>query len=68
MNNSKIRIPLVGGWEYDCLTKARKYYRWKSGTVKRVKLGYNRRLRKYLKHQDRLELGDGYVREERPLP
>lgn len=47
----KDRIPLKGGDEYDALTKARRYYRWKSGQVKRIKRRYNKRLRAWYKRK-----------------
>lgn len=40
------RIPMKGGDEYDALTKARKFYLWKAGQVKRIKRAYNKRFRK----------------------
>ena len=43
------RIPMKGGDEYDALTKARKFYKWKAGQVKRIKRAYNKRFRKYNK-------------------
>jgi hypothetical protein len=41
-----MRIKLKGGDEYDALTKAKKFYHWKSGDRKKIKRGYNKRLRK----------------------
>jgi hypothetical protein len=41
-----MRIKLKGGDEYNALTKAKKFYHWKSGERKRIKRGYNKRLRK----------------------
>ena len=43
------RIPMKGGDEYDALTKARKFYLWKAGRVKKIKRAYNKRLRKHNK-------------------
>jgi len=40
------RIPMKGGDEYDGLTKARKYYNWSKGQIKKIKRGYNKRFRK----------------------
>ena len=40
------RIKLKGGDEYDALTKAKQFYNWKSGERKKIKRGYNKRLRK----------------------
>ena len=37
---------MKGGDEYDALTKARKFYLWKSGQLKKIKRAYNKRLRK----------------------
>ena len=42
------RIPMKGD-EYDALTKARKFYLWKAGQVKKIKRAYNKRLRKHNK-------------------
>jgi capsid portal protein len=43
------RIPMKGGGEYDGLTKARKFFIWKSGQLKKIKRAYNKRFRKYSK-------------------
>jgi len=43
------RIPMKGGDEYDALSKSRKFLRWKSGQVKKIKRAYNKRFRKYSK-------------------
>ena len=40
------KIPMKGGNEYDALTKARKYYNWSKGQLKKIKRGYNKRFRK----------------------
>jgi len=40
------KIPMKGGDEYDGLTKARKFYSWSKGQLKKIKRGYNKRLRK----------------------
>lgn len=40
------KIPMKGGDEYDGLTKARKYYNWSKGQLKKIKRGYNKRFRK----------------------
>ncbi len=40
------KIPMKGGDEYDALTKARKYYNWSKGQLKKIKRGYNKRFRK----------------------
>jgi len=41
------RIKMKGGDEYDALTKAKKFYQWKSGERKKIKRGYNKRFRKH---------------------
>jgi len=41
------RIPMKGGDEFDALTKARRFLRWKSGQVKKIKRVYNKRFRRY---------------------
>ena len=46
------RIKLQGGDEYDALTPAKKYTIWKPGQRKRIKKRYNKRLRKFLKHDN----------------
>jgi len=43
------RIPMKGGDEYDGLTKARKFYMWKRGQLKKIKRAYNKRFRKQTK-------------------
>ena len=40
------KIPMKGGDEYDALTKARHYYNWSKGQLKKIKRGYNKRFRK----------------------
>lgn len=45
------RIPMKGGDEYDGLTKARKFYLWKAGQLKKIKRAYNKRFRKYNKEK-----------------
>jgi len=37
--------PLKGGDEYDGLTRARRYYHYCAGTLKRIKRQYNKRVR-----------------------
>ena len=41
-----MRIKLKGGDEYDALTKGKKFCHWKPGERKKIKRGYNKRLRK----------------------
>ena len=43
------RIPMKGGDEHGGLTKARKFYLWKKGQLKKIKRAYNKRFRKYIK-------------------
>ena len=43
------RIAMKSGDEYDGLTKARKFLRWKAGQLKKIKRSYNKRFRKYRK-------------------
>ena len=50
------RIPMKGGDEYDALTKARKFYLWKTGQVKKIKRAYNKRFRKHTKELMRTKL------------
>ncbi len=46
------RIPMKGGDEFDALTKARKFYLWKAGQVKKIKRAYNKRFRKHTKEMN----------------
>lgn len=46
------KIPLKGADEYDALTKARKFYNWSGGQLKKIKRGYNKRFRKEGKKLD----------------
>jgi len=50
------RIPMKGGDEYDGLTKARKFYMWKRGQLKKIKRAYNKRFRKHTKELMRTKL------------
>jgi hypothetical protein len=51
----KERIPLKNGYEFDALTKARKWYKYlnKPGVVKKIKKSYNKRIRKHFKVFDK---------------
>lgn len=40
------REKLVGGEEYDALTRARKWHGWRSGMIKKVKRRFWKRIRK----------------------
>ena len=42
------RKPLTTGDVYDALTKAKKYYNFKSGDRKKIKKNYNKKERKWL--------------------
>lgn len=48
-----MRIPLKGGDEFDALTKARRYYKWARGQLKKIKRSYNKRVRRTSKEQHR---------------
>ena len=61
-----MRIKLKGGDEYDALTKAKKFYHWKSGDRKKIKRGYNKRLRKCA--YDGAEIGSTGVEMKWSLP
>jgi len=41
-----MRIKLKTGDEYDALTKAKKYFKWRAGQRKKIKRRYNKRLRR----------------------
>jgi len=46
IENAPTRIPFKGGDEYDALSKkGKRYYSWRAGERKRIKKGYNKRLR-----------------------
>ena len=47
-----MKIPLKSGDEQDALTPWRKFHRFRSGQVKKIKRGYNKRLRRYFKKLD----------------
>lgn len=49
--------PMIDGDEYDALTKARKFYRWRAGMIKKVKRQFWKRTRKRAKVL--LERGQG---------
>ena len=43
------RTKLINGYEYDCLTPARKHHRFRAGVAHYVKKAHARRQRKLLK-------------------
>jgi len=51
----KERIPLKNGYEFDALTKARKWYKYldKPGVGKKIKKAYHKRIRKHFKEFDK---------------
>ena len=61
-----MRIKLKSGDEYDALTKAKKFHHWKPGERKKIKRGYNNRLRKCV--FDGAELGSTGVVVKWSLP
>ena len=44
---------LIDGYEYDALTRARKYYKYldKAGKAKKVKRKFNKRIRRKIKQE-----------------
>ena len=44
-------VPLKGGEEYDALTRARKFYHWRPGVLRKIKRGYNKRVRREAKQE-----------------
>ena len=47
-NTMKTRIKMISGDEFDALSKkAKNYFHWKPGVRKKIKRGYNKRLRKH---------------------
>ena len=60
-NTMKTRIKMQGGDEFDALSKkAKNYYHWKPGERKKIKRGYNKRLRKCA--YDGVEIGSTGVK------
>jgi len=51
----KGQIPMVGGDEYDALTRWRRYLNWKPGERKRIKRRYNKRVRRHVRLDLRLQ-------------
>jgi len=51
MKKQKIKIPLKTGYEFDYLTRWRRYLKPKSGVIKYVKNNYNKRLRRMFKKE-----------------
>ena len=47
-----MRIKLKSWDEYNALTKAKKFHHWKPGERKRIKRGYNKRLRKHAENAE----------------
>jgi hypothetical protein len=41
-----MQIPFTNGDEQDALTRAMQYYKWRAGSRRAVKRGYNKRARK----------------------
>ena len=61
------RIKMKGGDEFDALSKkAKNYYHWKPGERKKIKRGYNKRLRKCA--YDGVEIGSTGVKVKWSLP
>lgn len=52
------RIPLKSAFEFDGLTKWRKYYNYRSGELKFIKNKYRKRFRKQEKEMVKDELKD----------
>ena len=49
------RKPLSTGDEYDALTKAKKYHKFRAGERKKIKKAYNKKERKWLDGMDEKE-------------
>ena len=63
----KTRIKMISGDEFDALSKkAKKYFHWKPGERKKIKRGYNKRLRKCA--YDGAEIGSTGVEVKWSLP
>ena len=54
----KLRIKIKGGAEYDARTDAKGLYCYlsRSGVAKKIKRGYNKRLRKHIKLYDKAKV------------
>jgi hypothetical protein len=48
-------VPMISGDKQDALTTAMRFYRWRAGVRRRIKRGYNRRVRKLAK---RIEISE----------
>ena len=46
------RMPMKTGDEWDALTKAKRFFRWRSGVRKRIKKQYNKKERQWMKGVD----------------
>jgi hypothetical protein len=59
----KLRIKLKGGAEYDALTDTKRWYCYlsRAGVAKKIKRGYNKRLRKHIRLYDKskVQYSDG---------
>ena len=47
----KRKVVMKNADEYDALTKARKWYNWKRGELKRIKNAFNRRERRQAREE-----------------
>ena len=45
----KGEIPMRGGGEYDALSGWKKYFKFKPGTRKKIKRGFRKRVRRFVK-------------------
>lgn len=52
------RAKLVGGDEYDALTRARRLYRFRPGEIKRIKRKFHKRMRRIWRLGQRNEVRD----------
>jgi len=46
------RMPMRTGDEWDALTKAKRFFHWRSKVRKRIKKQYNKKERQWLKNKD----------------
>lgn len=59
--------PLKGGWEYDRLTRARRYHVFRAGVGKAIKAGFWRRIRRLEKLRAKRELDNLWLYDPRGL-
>lgn len=59
--------PLSGGWEYDRLTRAKRYHKFGPGVGRYIKNGFWRRMRRLEKLRTKDELDDLWLYDPRGM-